>query len=76
MLKWPHTLFAFSPLQQDVRIKNMGSWSNLANMADRSGTSSARKSAVTNSFEQFRRQAKEKEERVSNCSSSFGGLTY
>lgn len=51
-------------LQQDVRLKNANSWTSLANMSQSGTQQSARKEAVTTSFAQFRKQAKEKEERV------------
>ena len=43
----------------------MGSWSNLANLAKNNTPSNAKKAATMQSFEQFKKQAKEKEERVS-----------
>lgn len=48
-----------------MKLKNTGLWSSLANisLAGNSGTS-AKKVQAKNSFEQFRKQAKEKEERV------------
>ncbi|KAM7009261.1 LOW QUALITY PROTEIN: bromodomain-containing protein 4-like [Tautogolabrus adspersus] len=46
---------------QDVKLKNMGSWASLAQRSQSTPASSVRSSS--DSFEQFRRVAKEKEER-------------
>ncbi|XP_074544031.1 bromodomain-containing protein 4-like isoform X2 [Halichoeres trimaculatus] len=46
---------------QDVKLKNMGSWASLAQRSQSTPASSVRSSS--DSFEQFRRAAKEKEER-------------
>nr|XP_019962606.1 PREDICTED: bromodomain-containing protein 4-like [Paralichthys olivaceus] len=46
---------------QDVKIKNMGSWASLAQRSQSTPASSVRSSS--DSFEQFRRVAREKEER-------------
>jgi hypothetical protein len=43
----------------------MGSWSNLANMSKNNIPNAAKKAATMQSFELFKKQAKEKEERVS-----------
>ncbi|KAL3871462.1 hypothetical protein ACJMK2_039458 [Sinanodonta woodiana] len=48
--------------KQDVKLKNVGSWSSLANMSSGSTHSSVKKTALS-SFELFRKAAKEKEER-------------
>ena len=53
-------------LFQDVKLKNMGSWSSLANISLAGEKTSVKKGQAKNSFEQFKKQAKEKEERVSN----------
>ena len=51
-------------------LKNMGSWSDLANAMAKStssaGKSAAKKNAMQ-SFEKFKKAAQEKEERVSEC---------
>jgi len=51
---------------QEVKLKNAGSWSSLANMAvsQASGSSAVKRSTTAMSFEQFKKAAKEKEERV------------
>ena len=49
--------------QQDVKIRNMGSWSSLANLAS-GGAATKKKPNAMHSFEAFKKQAKEKEERV------------
>lgn len=49
--------------KQELRLKNANSWSSLANMSQTGTPQSARKETVTDSFAQFRKQAKEKEER-------------
>uniref|UniRef100_H3CCY0 Bromodomain containing 4 n=1 Tax=Tetraodon nigroviridis TaxID=99883 RepID=H3CCY0_TETNG len=46
---------------QDVKLKNMGSWASLAQRSQSTPASSVRSSS--DSFEQFRRAAREKEER-------------
>lgn len=51
-------------LQQDIRLKNAGSWSSLVMNSSTSG-SAVRKTSAMECFEVFRKQAKEKEERVS-----------
>ena len=42
----------------------MGSWSSLANMATPTSGQAKKKNAAMESFEQFKKAAKEKEERV------------
>ena len=42
----------------------MGSWSSLANMSTPTSGQARKKNAAMESFEQFRKAAKEKEERV------------
>ena len=42
----------------------MGSWSNLANMSTPTSGQAKKKNAAMESFEQFKKAAKEKEERV------------
>jgi hypothetical protein len=50
---------------------NMNSWSKLASLSQTpSSLGAAKKTSTMQSFEQFRRQAKEKEERVSFAPSS------
>ncbi|KAK7504356.1 hypothetical protein BaRGS_00004222, partial [Batillaria attramentaria] len=63
--KKPEQRTAVTPFQrkQELRLKNANSWSSLANMSQTGSSQSARKEAVTDSFAQFRKQAKEKEER-------------
>jgi flagellar biosynthesis GTPase FlhF len=56
------------PSTQDVKIKNVGSWSSLASLATNtqtpgSNSNTVKKSTTAMSFELFKRQAKEKEER-------------
>lgn len=46
---------------QDVKLKNMGSWASLAQRSQSTPASAVRSSS--DSFEQFRRAAREKEER-------------
>ncbi|XP_041370721.1 bromodomain-containing protein 3-like isoform X2 [Gigantopelta aegis] len=47
----------------DVKLKNTASWSSLANAAQNMGPGSNKKASAKQSFEQFKKQAKEKEER-------------
>ncbi|XP_013384313.1 bromodomain-containing protein 3 isoform X2 [Lingula anatina] len=50
--------------KKDVKIKNIGSWSSLANLSSsQSGGSGVKKTSAAHSFELFKKQAKEKEER-------------
>ncbi|XP_034043675.1 bromodomain-containing protein 4-like isoform X2 [Thalassophryne amazonica] len=56
----PKTLIA-PQKTQDVKLKNMGSWASLAQRSQSTPASSVRSSS--DSFEQFRRVAREKEER-------------
>lgn len=59
--------------QQDVRLKNADSWTSLASLSQSSSSQMARKEpAAANSFAQFRKQAKEKEERVRLCACEYG----
>ena len=51
---------------QDVKLKNTASWSSLANASQNMGPGSNKKASAKQSFEQFKKQAKEKEERVCN----------
>ena len=44
----------------------MGSWSSLANMSTPTSGQAKKKNAAMESFEQFKKAAKEKEERVGN----------
>ncbi len=67
----------------DVQLKNVGSWSSLANLArsEHGGTPGGRKSSsAMQSFVHFRKQAKEKQERVryynKNISCSCGGIFH
>lgn len=54
------TLSCFCLFFQDVKLKNMGSW---ASLAQRSQSTPASVRSSSDSFEQFRRAAREKEER-------------
>lgn len=54
------TLLCFCLFFQDVKLKNMGSW---ASLAQRSQSTPASVRSSSDSFEQFRRAAREKEER-------------
>ncbi|XP_074655384.1 bromodomain-containing protein 2-like isoform X2 [Tubulanus polymorphus] len=52
--------------KKDVKIRNMNSWSSLANLGSQQtgqSGSAQRKTTAMNSFEQFKKAAKEKEER-------------
>ena len=61
------TLFVFV---QDVKIRNIGSWSSLGGKpASSTSTKPVQKSqAAMQSFEQFKKQKQEKEARVTNSS--------
>lgn len=48
--------------KDQLKLKNAGSWSSLANMGG--GQSATKKTNAMQSFELFRKQAKQKEERV------------
>lgn len=50
-------------LLQDVKLKNTGSWASLASLSSNT-PSQTKKPLATQSFELFRRQAQEREERV------------
>ncbi len=50
---------------QDLRIHNVGSWSNLANAASMKVNKPRQAQRTSSSFEMFRKAALEKEERVS-----------
>lgn len=60
MLQRQHS-FMFYIFIQDVKLKNMGSWASLAQRSQSTPASLVRSSS--DSFEQFRRAAREKEER-------------
>ncbi|XP_025112371.1 bromodomain-containing protein 2-like isoform X3 [Pomacea canaliculata] len=64
-LKKAETKVPLSAFQKkDVRLKNADSWTSLASLSQSSSSQMARKEpAAANSFAQFRKQAKEKEER-------------